>query len=65
MADLETIVTRSARILEVPIDPATARRRSRAAAAARRASPTDCCGACATSRQVRAQGAIDAGRSPA
>jgi Holliday junction DNA helicase RuvB len=47
-ADLETIVTRSARILEVPIDRDGAQeiaRRSRGT----RASPTGCCGACATS----------------
>ena len=45
------IVRRSARILGVPIDAGGGRRRSRGARAARRASPTGCCGACATTRR--------------
>ena len=47
-ADLPDIVTRSAQILAIEIDPAAARRRSPAARAARRASPTACCAGCAT-----------------
>ena len=48
--DLERILRRSADVLGVPIDEA-APRRSRGAAAARRASPIGCCAACATSRK--------------
>lgn len=47
--ELSKIVTRSASILNVDIDP-TARSRSRAARAARRVSRTACCAACATLR---------------
>ena len=59
-ADLHFIVTRSARILGVPIEPDGRARRSRAAAAARRASPTASCGACATSPRCARGGVITA-----
>jgi holliday junction DNA helicase RuvB len=48
--DIEEIVRRSARILGVPIDGGGGRDRA-AGRAARRASPTGCCGACATTRR--------------
>ena len=47
--ELTRIVTRSARLLDDRRSTPTARSRSRAARAARRASPTGCCAACATS----------------
>ena len=46
-ADLEVILARSARLLDVPVDPAGTPR-SPVAAAAPRASPTACCVGCAT-----------------
>ena len=54
--ELARIVTRSAGLLKAPID-ATAPSRSRAARAARRASPTACCAACATTPRSRARAA--------
>ena len=50
-ADLQEIIGRSARILNVPIVRTAAARSWRDGRAARRASPTGCCGACATSRR--------------
>ena len=50
-ADLEEIVRRSARILERADRRRRGRARSRGDRAARRASPTGCCGACATTRR--------------
>ena len=44
----QQIVTRSAAILQVPIDDAGARARSPGGAGARRAWPTACCAGCAT-----------------
>ena len=46
--ELTRIVRRSARLLDVEIDEEGAEPKSPAAAAARRASPTGCCAACAT-----------------
>ena len=60
--DLAWIVGRSASILGIEIDD-RARARSRAARAARRASPTACCGACAISPRCAPTGA-SAPRSP-
>ena len=54
--DIEEIVRRSARILGVPIDDEAAGGDRRAARAARRASPTGCCAACATSRRCAPTG---------
>ena len=48
VGELEKIVTRSAGILGVPIDVDGARAHRARARAARRASPTGCCAACAT-----------------
>ncbi len=52
-SDLETILRRSARLLGVSLDPAGARR-SPGAHGARRAWPTGCCGASATTRRCTA-----------
>ena len=49
--DIEEIVRRSARILGVPIDDGRGGGDGAGARAARRASPTGCCGACATTRR--------------
>ncbi|MGC4085734.1 MAG: Holliday junction DNA helicase RuvB C-terminal domain-containing protein [Vicinamibacterales bacterium] len=56
--DMDEIVRRSARILDVPIADEAAARDRRAARAARRASPTVCCGASATSRRFERTGRI-------
>ena len=50
-ADMQEIVTRSGRILDVPLESPKRPARSRGARAARRASPTACCGASATTRR--------------
>ena len=48
-ADLERVLRRAARILDVDLRPDGGRRDRAAARAARRASPTGCCAGCATS----------------
>ena len=55
-ADLEEIVRRSARILGVPIDERRGGRDRAPRRAARRASPTGCCAACATTRRCAPTG---------
>ena len=49
--DIAEIVSRSARILGVPIEPRRRAAKSRGARAARRASRTGCCAGCATTRR--------------
>jgi Holliday junction DNA helicase RuvB len=56
--ELELIVNRGARVLGIGMTP-TAPTRSRAARAARRASPDGCCAACAISPPSRAPTSID------
>ena len=58
--ELEQVVRRAARLLGVDARPTTARARSRAARAARRASPAGCCGGCAISPMPSGADTIDA-----
>ena len=57
-ADLEEIIRRSARILGVPVEDAAAVEIAQAGARARRASPTACCAASATTRRCGPSGTV-------